>query len=77
MISKNTSSKIFALVAILIGFKSFTGCGDDNPVKLLPIEVQDRYDFTEITFTPDAEALMTANVLYTLVMDKTSLLLLD
>lgn len=77
MISKNTYSKILALVALLIGFISFTGCGDDNPVRLSPDEVQGRYDFTEFTFIPDAGALMAANVLDTLVMDRTSLLLLD
>lgn len=73
----NTKSKILALAAILIGFITITGCGGDNPVKLSPEEVQGRYDFTEFIFIPDAEALMAANVLDTLVLDRTSLLLLD
>lgn len=77
MIPNNINTKILALAAMLIGFISFTGCGDDNPVKLSPDEVQGRYDFTEFIFTPDAEALAAANVLDTLVMDRTSLLLLD
>lgn len=77
MITNNTNSKILSLAAILIGFIAFTGCGDDNPVKLSPDEVQGRYDFTEFVFDPDAEALIAANVLDTLVMDRTSLLLLD
>lgn len=77
MLTNNTNSKILALVAILIGFITVTGCGDDNPVRLSPDEVQGRYDFTEFVFNPDAAALMTANVLDTLVMDRTSLLLLD
>lgn len=77
MIINNTNSKILVLVAVLIGFISFTGCGDDNPVRLSPDEVQGRYDFTEFVFDPDAAALMNANVLDTLVMDRTSLLLLD
>jgi predicted small lipoprotein YifL len=77
MKSNITNSKILALVAILIGFISFTGCGDSNPVKLSPDEVQGRYDFTEFIFTPDAEALIAANVLDTLVMDRSDLLLLD
>lgn len=64
-------------MVILVGFLLLTGCGDSNPVNLSPEEVQGRYDFTEFIFTPDAEALMAANVLDTLVMDKTSLLLLD
>lgn len=77
MINNNTNLKVLILMSVLAGLLIFTGCGDSNPVKLSPEEVQGRYDITEFIFTPDAEALMAANVRDTLVLDKTSLLLLD
>jgi len=77
MVNTYTNLKLLSLMAILFGFLLFAGCSDSNPVTLSPEEVEGRYDFTEFIFTPDAGALMAANVLDTLVLDKTSLLLLD
>lgn len=72
-----TNLKLLSPMVILFALMLLTGCGDSNPVKLSPEEVQGRYDFTEFIFTPNAGALMPANVLDTLVKDRTSLLLLD
>ncbi len=61
------------VIATLVFFSS---CDKENPVNVLPSDVAGDYLFTEFQFVPDASAIDPANVLDTLVGDKTYLRLI-
>lgn len=65
-----------SLIAALTLLVLFTSCDKENPVNVLPSDVAGDYLFTEFQFVPDASAIDPANVLDTLVRDKTYLRLI-
>lgn len=62
-------SRIVPVLLLLLLILS--GCDKENPINVLPSDVAGDYQFTEYQFVPDASAIAPANVLDTLITDKT------
>lgn len=69
-------NSVLSLVVSIMLLVLFTSCDKENPVNVLPSDVAGDYLFTEFQFVPDASAIDPANVLDTLVTDKTYLRLI-
>lgn len=65
------------LLLIVFGALILGQCDKSNPVRVLPEDVAGTYQFTNYVFTPDASALEPANLMDTLVVASTNLVLLD
>lgn len=65
-----------ALLSVVFGLLIMAGCGKENPVVVLPADVAGNYDFTRFEFVPDASAITPANLLDTLITERTYLRLI-